>query len=218
MRLRPRLLPALIAAALGLLVVKGAALWSAGGALVESARAQQTPTPTAAAPAPPAVAAPAAPAKEASAVDITKLSPTEIKILENLAKRRDEIAARAQALDLREKLLTVTEKRVDEKIAELKKVQAAIEGLIGRFDDREEARIKNLVGIYEKMKPKDAARIFDRLDIDILLSVVKRMRGAKAAAILAKMDAGKAKEVTVRLAERRQIPPSLVDAGKTAAP
>ena len=56
------------------------------------------------------------------------------------------------------------------------------------------------------MKPKDAARIFTELDMEILLDVAERMREVKMAPILAAMAAVRAKQVTVRLALRRKLP------------
>ena len=108
---------------------------------------------------------------------------------------------------MREKVLSATEQRVDENIAELKRLQASVEKLIGQFDEREEARIKSLVTIYEKMRPKDAARIFNELDMITSLSVLERMREGKAAAIIARMSAEKAMAVTNGLAKPRQLPP-----------
>ena len=62
--------------------------------------------------------------------------------------------------------------------------------------------------IYENMKPKDAARIFEQLEIDVLLLIAERMREARIAPILAKMSPAKAKAITVELATRRPIPKS----------
>jgi flagellar motility protein MotE (MotC chaperone) len=56
------------------------------------------------------------------------------------------------------------------------------------------------------MKPKDAARIFEELEMDILLPVVERMKERKTAPILAKMNADKAKAITTELAQRRLLP------------
>ncbi len=66
--------------------------------------------------------------------------------------------------------------------------------------------MKSLVKIYENMKSKDAARILEELDMDILLELAERMREAKMAPILAQMDLNKAKAITVELATRRQLP------------
>ncbi|MFT5488856.1 MAG: flagellar motility protein MotE (MotC chaperone), partial [Alphaproteobacteria bacterium] len=86
-----------------------------------------------------------------------------------------------------------------------------IQGLLKKHDKEQEAKLRSLVKIYESMKPKSAARIFEKLEMDILLDVVERMREAKTSLIFAAMDPATAKAVTSRLAERRELPhPSVV--------
>lgn len=138
--------------------------------------------------------------------DVTEISPTEIQMLENLATRRVLLDAREREIDMREKLLAAAEARVEDKIAELKQIHAAVESLIIQFDSVEDAKIKSLVKIYENMKPKDAARIFNGLELDVLIAVMQRMREAKAAAIIAKMNGETAIIITTELAVRRDLP------------
>jgi flagellar motility protein MotE (MotC chaperone) len=66
--------------------------------------------------------------------------------------------------------------------------------------------MRSLVKIYENMKPKDAAKIFEQLDMGIMLEVVERMKEQKVAPILAEMNPVKARELTSELAQRRQMP------------
>ncbi len=214
MRPRVRLLPITVIAALLLLAVKVGGLWQGASAILGSAVAasaesaeseENAPPPDDADDAAEAAADPAG-AIEPS-IDVSDVSPVQIELLESLAARREELEARARELDMREKVLSATEQRVDENIAELKRLQASVEKLIGQFDEREEARIKSLVTIYEKMRPKDAARIFNDLDMTTSIAVLKRMREGKAAAIIARMSAEKAMAVTNHLAKPRQLPP-----------
>ncbi|WP_151118894.1 MotE family protein [Hypericibacter adhaerens] len=130
-------------------------------------------------------------------------SDSEIELLQDLAKRRDELDKRSTALDQREALLAATEQRMDEKLAELKAVQAQIESGLQQQKDAQDAQYKSLVKTYETMKPKDAARIFDSLEMEVLIEVAERMKEAKLAPVLAAMDATKAQAVTVELASRR---------------
>jgi flagellar motility protein MotE (MotC chaperone) len=90
----------------------------------------------------------------------------------------------------------------------LKKLETTIGGLIRQHDEQSEAQLKSLVKVYENMKPKDAARIFEELEMTVLLDVVERMKESKIAPILASMDPAKAKAVTVELATRRKLPES----------
>ena len=88
----------------------------------------------------------------------------------------------------------------------LAKIKATIEQLLKKHDIQQEAKLKSLVKIYENMKPKQAARIFDRLDLGILLDVVERMRESKTAPIMANMTPARAKSVTAALVSRRMLP------------
>ncbi len=57
--------------------------------------------------------------------------------------------------------------------------------------------------VYEGMKPRDAATIFNDLDMNVLLGVVDRMKDRKAAPVLAAMQPDKARELTTKLATLR---------------
>ncbi|WP_370156544.1 MotE family protein [Ferrovibrio sp.] len=190
------------------------------------AAAPAAAAPAAAAPAPatPAPATPAASAvKSLADRDPTTFTKAEIELLANLAQRREVLEQRSRELDLRESLLAATEKRIDERIAELKKLEGSIKQIVQQYDQQEEKNLQSLVKVYENMKSKDAARIFEKLDADVLLNVVERMKEAKVAAVLADMSPAVAQDLTVRLATRKQIPANLRagadrGAGPAAAP
>jgi len=157
-----------------------------------------------------AKADPAEPATESEtgddSVDVTNLSTSEIEVLQRLVERRDQLEKRSDELDLRENLLTATEQRIDTKIAKLKEIEGTIQDLLKKYDEQQLKKLQSLVAIYEKMKPKDAARIFNSLDMDVLLDVSGMMKESKLAAILGKMSGDRAKELTVELATRKQLP------------
>jgi flagellar motility protein MotE (MotC chaperone) len=141
--------------------------------------------------------------------DPTTFTRAEIDLLANLAQRRDQIEQRAREIDLRESLLAAAEKRLDERIAEIKKLEASVKQIVQQYDKQEEQNLQGLVKVYENMKPKDAARIFEKLEPNVLLGVVERMKEAKLALVLADMNPATAQDLTVRLATRKQIPPSV---------
>jgi flagellar motility protein MotE (MotC chaperone) len=188
----------------------------------QQAPAPQPPTPLTPAPAqaaqPPAAgqSQPGQPATRPSSSiqsladkDPTTFTRAEIDLLANLAQRRDQIEQRAREVDLRESLLAAAEKRLDERIAEIKKLEGSIKQIVQQYDKQEEQNLQGLVKVYENMKPKDAARIFEKLDSNVLLGVVERMKEAKLATVLAEMNPATAQDLTVRLATRKQIPPSV---------
>lgn len=141
------------------------------------------------------------------------VSPAEIQVLESLTRRREDLDKRAAALDMREKLMETTEQRLNQKLAEIRKVEDAIKTSMRTLSEQEAAQIASLVKVYETMKPKEAAAILQGLDRKILIDVAQRMKDAKMSAILAAMDPDKAREVTVLLATRVEIP----GVGTTAA-
>lgn len=134
-------------------------------------------------------------------------SETELQVLQQLSERRDKLSERETDLQRRETLLSATEHRIDEKVASLKQLQTTLDGLIRQHDAEQETKLKSLVKIYETMKPADAARIFEQLDSDTLLPVVEKMNERKLAAILAKLDPMKARDVTVELKKLRELEP-----------
>lgn len=148
-----------------------------------------------------------APEKEESALDDPSLfTQNEIDLLQRLAERRETIETREAELNTREGLLNAAEQRINRKISEMQQLQATIQGLIKTHDEQEEKKLGSLVRIYENMKPKDAARIFEELDIDTLLMVAERMKERKLAPVMANMNSAKAKDVTVELTRLRELP------------
>ena len=133
-------------------------------------------------------------------------SETQTTVLKELRERRDVLDKRERQMDQREALLKVTEKQIEEKISELTAVREEIEGLLGKQSEEEKARMDSLVKIYEGMKPKDAAEIFNNLDMDILLEVVSRMSERKSSPIIAAMSTERAQRLTTLLAEQLQLP------------
>jgi flagellar motility protein MotE (MotC chaperone) len=126
----------------------------------------------------------------------------ERALMESLKGRRQELDERSRELDMRENLLKAAEKRVEAKIADLKAMEARIKNTMGARDKQEAERFKGIVTMYENMKPKDAARIFDRLDLNILIDVSTAINPRQMSSILAQMTPDTAERLTVELANR----------------
>jgi flagellar motility protein MotE (MotC chaperone) len=131
---------------------------------------------------------------------------TRMEIFEDLSKRRQDIEKREQEMMSREALLKAAEQEIDRKYQELDQLRAELERLLQQQSTEETARIDSLVKIYEGMKPKDAARIFDTLDLDVLVAVTGKMSERKISPILAAMNPERARTITIMLAEQKQLP------------
>lgn len=138
--------------------------------------------------------------------DPTLLTPAEIEILMRLAERRDLLEKREREIDARAGLLLAAEIRIERRVAELEDLRNVIEQRIKVFDQQQEDKLGSLVKIYENMKPKDAARIFEELEMPTLLEVAERMKERKLAPVMAQMGPERAREVTVELRALRELP------------
>jgi flagellar motility protein MotE (MotC chaperone) len=137
----------------------------------------------------------------------------ERAILERLQERRQELDKRARELDIREGLIAEAEKRVDAKLAAIKAGEAQLTVAAQKKDEAEAARFKGLVTMYENMKPRDAAKIFDRLEVGVLIEVASLINPRNMSEILAQMSPDKAEQLTVELANRAQASPKNLAAG-----
>jgi flagellar motility protein MotE (MotC chaperone) len=129
-------------------------------------------------------------------------SASERAILERLQERRGSIDERAKELELRENLLKAAEKKVDGRLGELKEVEDRISTSARAEKDEADKQMKTIVIMYETMKPKEAARVFDRLNIAVLVPIVSAMNPRKMSEVLAVMSPEAAERLTVALASR----------------
>jgi flagellar motility protein MotE (MotC chaperone) len=130
------------------------------------------------------------------------VSPSERAILERLQSRRQELEARAREIDIRESLLKSAEKRIEGRVEEMKGIEARIATATEQKNEAEAARFKGLVTTYENMKPKDAAKVFNRLEMSVLFEIASKIAPRKMSDILGQMSPQAAERLTVELARR----------------
>lgn len=154
---------------------------------------------------------PAAPGTEPAKPDGTvvfpdqnpsSVSPSERAILERLQTRRQELEQRAREVEIRESLLKAAEKRIDSRAEEAKATEARLSGAAGQKAEQDAARFKGIITMYEGMKPKDAAKVFDRLEMSVLYDIASQIAPRKMSDILGLMQPEAAERLTVELARR----------------
>ena len=126
-------------------------------------------------------------------------SSSEIIILQELAKRREALDARSKEIDKRALQLKVAEDEIDKKIAQLKKYEERLIELTDKYNNKEKENIESLVKLYTAMKPKDAARIFNTMDLEITVAILKGMKPSTTSTIISQMDSERAQEITAVL-------------------
>src|SRR6201996_5493570 len=130
------------------------------------------------------------------------VSASERAILERLQSRRQELDARAREIDIRESLLKAAEKKAESKVEELKTVESKIATATEQKNDAEAARFKGIITMYESMKPKDAAKVFDRLEMPVLYQIASQIAPRKMSDILGLMSPDVAERLTTEMARR----------------
>jgi flagellar motility protein MotE (MotC chaperone) len=157
---------------------------------------------------PPKPAAPATDAPKPDGVVVfpdqnpQSVSPSERAILERLQARRQELEQRAREIEIRESLLKSAEKRIEGRVEEMKATEAKISTATGQKAEQDAARFKGIITMYEGMKPKDAAKVFDRLEMSVLYDIASQIAPRKMSDILGLMQPEAAERLTVELARR----------------
>ena len=159
-----------------------------GAAEAGHGAAQPTPASAPVAPAPPAE---------------PSISMAERQLLQDLRARRTELDTRERLLQQRETVLDAAEHRLTARIAELAALQTRLEDMEKARQEHIEANWAGLVKVYETMKPREAATIFNEMDMPVLLQVMDRMKDSKAALVLGAMQPDRARSITAQLAAVR---------------
>jgi flagellar motility protein MotE (MotC chaperone) len=209
-RPRLRLLPIMLLAVFSMLSLKVSALWTDFSDLSAAMSLEQNKAQAGEAGAPANPAACQTAKLEDQPADQSRFSQSEIDLLQALRSRRALLDQREKELNDRESFIQAAEKRLDDKVASLEGMKSDMLKLLDQRSvqqesraKEEDARLRSLVRIYESMKPKEAAQILQRLDMDVLLGVAERMKEQKFALILGAMDPERAQTITALLADRR---------------
>jgi flagellar motility protein MotE (MotC chaperone) len=131
------------------------------------------------------------------------LSSTEIDLLKSLSKRRKDLDNRESGLAFREKAISGTNKQIAEQVDILQSLNNDLKQFTTQYSSKYDEKNARLVKIYETMRPKDAARIFEEMQLNVLLEVLDKMKETKLANILSSMDPIKAKEITIALVRHK---------------
>jgi flagellar motility protein MotE (MotC chaperone) len=161
-----------------------------------------SPEPAKDAPAPKPTTPPKGPGGTVVQLDPANISPSERALLERLSERRKELEKRKSEMEMRDTLLKAAEKKLEERLGELKQAEERIVAATQQKEEAELHRLKNLVTMFESMKAKDAAKIFDGLDLKLATEVAKLIQPRRMSDILAQMSPEAAQRLTVELASR----------------
>lgn len=124
---------------------------------------------------------------------------SEILILQELAERREALDIRSTEIDRKAIQLKVAEKEIDKRLRQMQDYEQKLKSLIQEYNEKERQKIASLVKVYASMKPKEAARIFETLDLEVTVALMKEMKPSASSAILAQISPAKAKDITDKI-------------------
>ncbi|MBC7769429.1 MAG: hypothetical protein H7124_11640 [Phycisphaerales bacterium] len=200
-----RLMPAAMATVAVVLGLKAVAMAEVVAETATADHAASAATTTA----PPASAQ--APANQCAAptfAELAGLSASEVQVLQALQARRHELETRGEVYETQDELMLAAQRRLNERLAELRQLETHVNDLLGQLDESQEARLASLVDVYQRMRAKDAAAVFDGLDDGVLVQVASRMRQANLAEVMGRMSPERARVLTQLLADRARPPTS----------
>ena len=121
-------------------------------------------------------------------------------IRQDFAQRDQEAARRKRELDLREQAARAAEQRLQAGAAG----QGQPRSGPNAPPDPDEERYTDLARIYQTMRPKPAAAVFEQLEMEVQVQVARRMRDRSTALILANMTPKGAAALTMAMARLPQ--------------
>jgi len=135
-------------------------------------------------------------------------------VFKGLEKKKAAIAEAEEKIKKERKELNELKDQLDDKLEKLSKLKKQIETDLANLNRKKtaaeqqkqaafEAKMDRLVKMYSGMKPKNAAKIVNKLDLEVAKRIFSRMRETSAAQILAYVDSEKAAKISERIAHKQ---------------
>lgn len=129
-------------------------------------------------------------------------------LLARLRAREQDLTRREEELDLRDKTLEKLSQEIDARLQELATAEETLRQTMALADSAAENDLENLTRVYENMKPKDAAVLFEAMEPSFAAGFLGRMQTASAAQILSGLSPEKAYAISLTLSGRNLDAPT----------
>lgn len=128
-------------------------------------------------------------------------------LLSELLRREDAVRQHEENLRDKERALAIAEQAVTARLAELQTAEESLRATLAIADQAAEADLIRLTEVYQNMKPKDAAALFETMDPVFAAGFLSRMPPEAAADIMAGMQPDAAYTISVVIAGRNANAP-----------
>ncbi|NRA62918.1 MAG: hypothetical protein HRU19_00460 [Pseudobacteriovorax sp.] len=113
-----------------------------------------------------------------------------------IERKSRQVEDRIKVLEVRQKQLTSLENSIDDKLEKLDNEMMFFKQTVQNEKKIQEDRLKHLVKFYEKMSPKKAAPVFEKMDKDLVVSLFKEIPDKQTMQILSLMNPDRSIELT----------------------
>ena len=124
------------------------------------------------------------------------------ELLAAIRERAEHLDERALEVEDRIRVLEILEKRIEERLAELRESNEELSKLVSFANEASQKDISLLAKMYEQMKPKKAGEIFDKMNPAFAAGFLTEMNSESAALILTNMSTDHAYETSMIIASR----------------
>lgn len=123
-------------------------------------------------------------------------------VLETVNADMTRLELRKKEISERESALTAIEKKLATQMSAIEEANTALQVNIENLRALANEDLKHLVGMYQTMKPKQAADIFNSMDPSFAAGFLREMNSDKAGLIMANMDTRKSYAISLIIAGR----------------
>ncbi|MEM7212139.1 MAG: hypothetical protein AAF479_09620 [Pseudomonadota bacterium] len=140
--------------------------------------------------------------KDAEPIEVERVVVGPPELIAEIKELREKLNAREEALSKREMKLRILEKRMKERLQDMRDARERLAATAALVDDAAGKDVRRLAEMYQQMKPKKAGEIFNEMAASFAAGFIAEMRPDAAALVLANMDAAKAYAVSLLIAGR----------------
>lgn len=128
-------------------------------------------------------------------------------LLDALQQREAAVAEREARVEIRTKSLDVAQQEIERRIDALEAAEERLSATLALADSAAEDDLARLTTVYENMKPKEAAALFQAMEPAFAAGFLARMRPDSAAKIMAGLEPQNAYSISAILAGRNANAP-----------
>lgn len=131
-----------------------------------------------------------------------------LDLLESLRAREARIERLEAAIEARLQAVAAAENELERSLSEMAEVQARLADTLALSDQAAERDIAALTAVFENMKPRDSAVLFEEMDIGFAAGFIGRLRPEIAAEVMAGLNPRTAYGISAVLAGRNARVPT----------